>query len=126
MVAANEPHLPHLGRCGAYQVKKRRLQADYLVWTKHRPKNPRRNAAHRAVDSEIAKGYWKLERSFRTVELYRNVAPASVRKAATKSKKAPPPRPSRKTPTTAERLGAPSRGGRAPAAPHEALDGGAQ
>jgi uncharacterized membrane protein len=126
VVAANEPHLPHLGRCGAYQVKKRRLQADYLVWTKHRPKNPRKNAAHRAVDSEIAKGYWKLERSFRTVELYRNVAPAAVRKAATKSKKAPAPRPSRKTPTAGERLGAASREGRAPADTRKALDGGAQ
>jgi uncharacterized membrane protein len=94
IVAANEPHLPHLGRCSGYQVKKRRLQADYLVWTKFRTtKSARKNPTHRAIEREIRKGYWKLVRTFGSLQLFQNVAPESVRAVKKKPKRSAVPKP---------------------------------
>lgn len=117
IVAANEPHLPHLGRCAGYQVKKRRLQADYLAWTKFRNTGrAKKHSSHRAVEREIAKGYWQLERTIGSIDLFKNVAPESVRKPKKKAK-----RPSPATPPAGNRKASGALP-RPPAA--RALDGG--
>jgi uncharacterized membrane protein len=82
IVASNEPNLPHMGRCSGYQVKKRRLTADYLVWSKSRTTpTAKKNPATRAVQREIEKGYWKSVGVFGAFELFKNVAPKDARKS---------------------------------------------
>lgn len=89
VVAANEPNLPHLGRCAGYQVKKRRLQADYLAWTTTDGPKQLRNPTHQAIQKEIRKGYWTKVGTYGGFDLFKNTAPEDARKPK-KSKRAKP------------------------------------
>jgi hypothetical protein len=87
IVASNEPNLPHLGACHGYQVKKRRLKADYLAWSSSRNSaKAKRNPYNREVQREVDQGYWKHVSKFGTFDLYENVAPKEARRAPKKAK----------------------------------------
>ncbi|HEX2735417.1 MAG TPA: DUF2079 domain-containing protein [Polyangiaceae bacterium] len=69
-VAANEPNLPHLGRCAGYLGKGKRHLGEYLIW------NFTHGAATDVIEQEIKKGYWEEVRSFaQGFKLFKNRMP---------------------------------------------------
>lgn len=88
IVAANEPDLPHMGRCGGYQMKKRRLKADYLAWSVVK------SSAAEEIRREVAAGYWEVVGKYGRYTLYKNVAPKDAtigaKKARIKPKRSAP------------------------------------
>lgn len=73
-VAADGSDLPHLGRCGAYYVKQRRWQADYLYWSL----GSGGTSPH--VRREIKQGLWEEIAAFEGGHrLYKNTVPYAER-----------------------------------------------